>query len=61
MQTSVVWKAQAAGHPQQERLQAVMTLMMTSVVELSQSMLEVVVLLLGFTAQLVLKLEYLGS
>ena len=59
MQTSVVWKAQAAGHPQQERMQAVMTLIMTSVDELLQSLLEVVVLLLCLAKQLVLNLvEY---
>ena len=40
-QTSVVWKAQAAGHPQREKKLAVMTLMLTSVVEFSQSLLEV--------------------
>ena len=55
---SVVFKAQAAGHPQQERMSAVM-MMKTSVVGVSQSLLEVVVLPLGLVEQLVLKLvEY---
>ena len=58
-QTPVVWKAQAAGHPQQEKMQPVMTVMLTSVVEFSQSLLEVVVLLSELAAQLVWKLvEY---
>ena len=53
MQISVVWKAQAAGHPLQEKMQAVMMLMMTSMV------VEVVELLFGLAEQLVLKLvEY---
>ena len=59
MQTSVVWKAHNAGHPQQERMHTVMSLIMTPVVELSQSLLEFVVLLLGLAEQLVLNLvEY---
>ena len=59
MQTSVVWKAQAAGHPQQERMQVVTTLVMTSLDELLQLLLEIVVLLLGLAEQLVLNLvEY---
>ena len=57
MQTSVFWKAQAVGHPQQEKMQAGMTLMLTSVVELLQSLLEVVVLLSELAAQLVSKLK----
>ena len=56
---SVVWKVQAAGHPQQVRMPAVMMLMKTSVVGVSQSLLEVVVLLFGLAEQFVLKLvEY---
>ena len=59
MQISVVWKAQAAGHPKQEKMQAVMMLMMTCLVELSQSLLEVVELLLCLVEQLVMTLvEY---
>ena len=41
-QTSVFWKAQATGHPQDKML-AVMMLMLTCVVELWQSLLEAVV------------------
>ena len=52
-QTLVVWKAQAAGHPQRDKMQAAMTLMLTPVVELSQSLLEAVVLLSESAAQLV--------
>ena len=37
-QTSVFWKAQDACNPQQEKMQAVMMLMVTSVVELLQSL-----------------------
>ena len=58
-QTSVLWKSQASGHPQQEKMQAGM--MLTLVVELLQSFLEVVVLLSELAAQLVWKLvEYSG-
>ena len=61
MQTSIVWKVQTAGHPQ-ERMPAVMMMMMTSVVGVSQSLLEVVVLFFGLAEQLVLKLvEFLES
>ena len=44
------------GHPQQERMPAVMILIMTFVVGVLQSLLEVVVLLFGLAEQLVLKL-----
>ena len=63
MQTLVIWKVQAAGHPQ--RMLAVMMMIMmmmmmmtavTSVAEVSQSLVEVVMLLLGLPEQLVLKL-----
>ena len=66
MQMAVVWKGQAAGYPQHERMLAVMMMMLmrmmtavTSVVGVSQSLFEVVVLLLGWSEQLVLKLKYL--
>ena len=61
MQTLAVWKAQAVAHPQQERMQAVMMLMMTSVVGLSQFLLEVVVLLLGLAEQLVSRIVRIYS
>ena len=56
----VVWKAAGCWSPQQERILAVMMMMKTSVVGVLQSLLEVVVLLLDLSEQLVLKLvEYL--
>ena len=50
-------EGQAPSHLQQEKVQAVMTLIMTSVVELLQSLLEVMVPLLGLVEQLVMKLS----